>query len=254
MSRILPAGLLVSVRTADEAEEAIAGGAAIIDVKEPKRGPLGCADAAVAIEIGEVIAGRAAWTLACGELAGGWRLIAEHVGEVVRRRTARGATLAAVKAGPAGLSIRAWTEAFGALSHALGDGPNLVPVVYADWEAASAPTPTAVIAASAAAGATTLLIDTFDKRSPGIASCPGASTVAAWVRDASAAGIRVALAGRLAARDLPVFAALGAAVLGVRSAACEGGRLGRVERGKVASLVGTLTPTPVVAGSIEGMP
>ena len=33
--------LLVSVRSAAEAEEALAGGAALIDVKEPANGPLG---------------------------------------------------------------------------------------------------------------------------------------------------------------------------------------------------------------------
>ena len=38
-------GLLVSVRNALEAEFAARGGANIIDVKEPARGPLGCADA-----------------------------------------------------------------------------------------------------------------------------------------------------------------------------------------------------------------
>ena len=40
------AGLLVSVRSADEARTALAGGATVIDVKEPERGPLGRADPA----------------------------------------------------------------------------------------------------------------------------------------------------------------------------------------------------------------
>ena len=69
----LPAGLLVSARSAAEAEEAVAGGAAIIDVKEPARGALGRADAAVAATIGRAVAGRTAWTVACGELADGER-------------------------------------------------------------------------------------------------------------------------------------------------------------------------------------
>ena len=37
-------GLLVSVRSADEAIAALAGGADVIDVKEPNRGALGAAD------------------------------------------------------------------------------------------------------------------------------------------------------------------------------------------------------------------
>ena len=39
--------LLVSVRSAAEAEAALLGGADVIDVKEPDRGPLGRADDAV---------------------------------------------------------------------------------------------------------------------------------------------------------------------------------------------------------------
>ena len=40
------AGLLVSVRSADEARAAVDGGASVVDVKEPDRGPLGRASAA----------------------------------------------------------------------------------------------------------------------------------------------------------------------------------------------------------------
>ena len=40
----MPTRLLVSVRSADEAEAAIAGGADVIDVKEPSHGPLGMSE------------------------------------------------------------------------------------------------------------------------------------------------------------------------------------------------------------------
>ena len=67
----MAAGLLVSVRSVAEAQEAVAGGAAIIDVKEPSRGPLGRADADVTAAIAEAVAGRAQLTVACGELVAG---------------------------------------------------------------------------------------------------------------------------------------------------------------------------------------
>ena len=72
-------GLLVSVRNAAEATEALAGGASIIDVKEPSRGPLGRADADVTAAIAEAVAGRAPLTVACGELVTGESEIAAHV-------------------------------------------------------------------------------------------------------------------------------------------------------------------------------
>ncbi|HKB38458.1 MAG TPA: (5-formylfuran-3-yl)methyl phosphate synthase, partial [Gemmataceae bacterium] len=60
--------LLVSVRSAREAEAALAGGADVIDVKEPRRGPLGRADNAVLRAVLVAIAGRRPVSAALGEL------------------------------------------------------------------------------------------------------------------------------------------------------------------------------------------
>ena len=64
--------LLVSVRDAAEARGALAGGADIVDVKEPSRGALGRADAAVWAEIAAVCRAaspspRTAMSVALGE-------------------------------------------------------------------------------------------------------------------------------------------------------------------------------------------
>src|SRR5204862_496021 len=61
-------GLLVSVRSAAEAKTALAGGADIIDVKEPRRGALGPADRIVWKEILEIVDGRVPVSAALGEL------------------------------------------------------------------------------------------------------------------------------------------------------------------------------------------
>ncbi len=60
--------LLVSVRSAAEAEAALAGGAHVIDVKEPSRGSLGRADDATIDEVVRVVAGRRPVSAALGEL------------------------------------------------------------------------------------------------------------------------------------------------------------------------------------------
>ena len=60
--------LLVSVRSRAEAEAALAGGADIIDIKEPARGALGAADPAVWAEICACIGRRAIVSAALGEL------------------------------------------------------------------------------------------------------------------------------------------------------------------------------------------
>ncbi len=62
------AQLLVSVRGVEEAEAALAGGAHVIDVKEPSRGSLGRADDAVVEAVIRSVAGRRPVSAACGEL------------------------------------------------------------------------------------------------------------------------------------------------------------------------------------------
>jgi uncharacterized protein (UPF0264 family) len=62
------------------------------------------------------------------------------------------------------------------------------------------------------------------------------STLSAWRRNAHAAGLLVAVAGRLAPEDLPWVRDAGADVAGVRGAACEDGRGGRVNAARVRGL------------------
>jgi uncharacterized protein (UPF0264 family) len=229
-------GLLVSVRSAAEAEVAGAAGAAIIDVKEPARGPLGCADAAEAAAAILAVAGRAAVTIAAGELAAAAERIAGHVAEIVSRLPAGTTGPVAVKAGPAGLSIAAWQREFAMLAEALPAGIEAVAVAYADWQVAQAPPPESILAAAAAAGSTTLLVDTFDKRGPGLFAAASAADLDRWVAMAHAHGLTLAVAGRLSAAEAAAAWRAGVDVVGVRSAACAGGRLGQIDGPRVRAL------------------
>lgn len=233
----LPDGLLVSVRTAAEALEAVAGGAAIVDAKEPFAGPLAPVAGPTAGSIAVAVAGRAAWTLACGELAEGAAVVAERVHCA---GAAAGRPPVAVKAGPAGLALADWRREFAAVRGLLPAGVEMVAVAYADWRVARAPEPEEIIAAAASSGAGTVLVDTFDKAGPGIVELMGPAGVAELIAAAVGRGLRAAIAGRLRGDDLPGLAARGAAVIGVRSAACGGERLGCVDAGQVRRLVDTL--------------
>lgn len=230
-------GLLVSVRDPREAAAAIAGGAAIIDVKEPSRGPLGRADAAVAAAVVGAVAGRAPVTLACGELATGVESILDHLADVLRLLPAGSAPPLGIKAGPAGLSLAAWRDAFARLARQLPRGIEPVAVAYADAVAAAGPAPMAVLAEAARLGATTMLIDTFDKQGPGLFEAAGRDTVADWIALAAERGVTLALAGRLTGEGVATGFALGAGICGVRTAACDGGRLGDVAAPLVRRLV-----------------
>lgn len=229
-------GLLVSVRSVEEAEQALAGGAAIIDVKEPANGPLGRADAAVAAAIGGVAADCVPWTVACGELVEGPTRVA-----ALAVRCAADSSLAmrpptGAKAGPAGLTAAAWRRHFALFAAALPPATPPIAVAYADWSAAGSPCPEAIIAGAADVSAcAALLIDTFDKRGPSLLELVPPATIREWLAQARARGWTTAVAGRLSLDTLPRAAALGADVLAVRGAVCDGGRMGSVSRARVAA-------------------
>lgn len=233
-------GLLVSVRSAAEASLAVAGGAAIIDVKAPDRGPLGRLDAAETAAILSSVAGQAPVTLACGELVEGSESIEDHVREVSRLLAPGVAGPVAVKAGPSGLAAACWAEAFMRLEASLPPSIEAVAVAYADADAAEAPPPEAILAAvnppARSPSGRTLLIDTFDKSGPGLFEAVGVRRIQTWVARAHAAGLRIALAGRLTEEEVGKAFQVGADVVGVRSAACVGGRHGCIDRRRVAGL------------------
>ncbi|NBW96041.1 MAG: hypothetical protein EBR28_04765, partial [Planctomycetia bacterium] len=75
-------GVLVSVRNAVEVVAALAGGAHVIDVKEPARGSLGRAAPEAVAAVAAAVAGAVPWTMAAGELAAGVEPLADWIAAV----------------------------------------------------------------------------------------------------------------------------------------------------------------------------
>jgi uncharacterized protein (UPF0264 family) len=142
----------------------------------------------------------------------------------------------AVKAGPSGLALPAWRTAFGRLQERLPSGIEAVAVAYADWRRAESPPPETLLAEAIRMNAAAFLIDTFDKRAPGLFATISPRTLTAWIRVAEAADLTLAVAGRLAAAEVAEAFRLGARIVGVRSAACDGGRDGRIAAPRVRLL------------------
>ena len=244
-------GLLVSVRNADEATEALAGGSAIVDVKEPLAGPLGAATPATVAAIARRVGSAVPWTLAGGELldcgadagAGGARLL-RFIDDVLAALDSLPAP-AAFKVGLSATVDTPWWEMLGRMAPALPRRIGLVAVAYADWRTCRSPEPGRVFATAADAGCRGLLVDTFDKSGPGLFRLVDPATVRRWVAQAEAVGLPLALAGKLSLDDVALAASLGADVVGVRSVACmaggtdggEGDRLGIVQRDRVTRAV-----------------
>ena len=244
-------GLLVSVRDGGEAAEALAGGSTIIDIKEPLAGPLGAAAPGTVAAIAAVVGTSAPWTLACGELldsgadveTGSQRAL-EYVADVCGRLLAAPAP-AAVKVGLSGAVGTPWSDALGGMATGLPAGTGLVAVAYADWQRCRGPDPEALVAAAAGAGCLGVLVDTFDKSGPGLFGLVDRAAICRWVALAHAAGMPIALAGKLSLDDVASAVSVGADVVGVRSVACgarqpgggDGDRLGAVQRDRVGRAV-----------------
>lgn len=230
--------LLVSVADADEAREALSGGADLIDAKDPSRGALGAVHGATFDAIVAAVGGRRPVSAALGDADAAGR----HA--LTAAAFARAGS-AFVKVGFAGLPRRSDIEAaITRTVHAVGAvAPSpaaVVAVAYADATAVNAPDPRAIIDAAAAAGAAGVLLDTADKDGPGLCACMRGGDLERWLGHARAAGLHTALAGRLSVSDVSRLAQSGADILGVRGAACGGDRRARVASAYVRQLVETI--------------
>jgi uncharacterized protein (UPF0264 family) len=213
-----PPKLLVSVRSVVEAEAALAGGADVIDVKEPARGALGRADDAVLEDIRIAIAGRRPVSAALGEL----RDFANHAPTRVDF----------VKCGLAGLaSDPTWPRQWERFREAAGMS-QAVFVAYADAECAHAPPVDDVVALACARPGSILLVDTCCKdasvhgRRATLLDWLPTPWLAALIDRIHRANGRVALAGSLAMNDIVHLRGFRADWIAIRGAACRDGDRG----------------------------
>jgi uncharacterized protein (UPF0264 family) len=231
--------LLVSVASAAEGSAALAGGADIVDAKDPLAGALGAVHVEVLRAIHATVAGRRPVSAALGDAAD-----EAAIERAARAFAAAGADL--VKVGFAGITS---AERLAALVAATvrgaregGDGhAGVIAVRYADADCAASLAPDTLVKL-AARGAQGVLLDTADKSGPGLRRLVAPDTLAAWVAVAHDAGLLVALAGKLTSDDLAFVRDAGADIAGVRGAACDGGRTGRVAADRVRLLRSLCAP------------
>jgi len=226
--------LLVSVRNGHEAEAALAGGADIIDAKDPAAGPLGAVSLPVLLDICRVTPTPHLVTAALGDAEN------EQTVEGMARAYAE-TSVRLVKLGFAGVSsieraVSLLTAAVRGAATGSGGRCGVVAVAYADAHVVASLAPGALTEAASRAGAMGVLLDTADKHGPGLRDLMSQDELSAWTADAHQAGLLVAVAGKLQAADLRFVRDAGADIAGVRGAACEGGRTGRVTTERVRAL------------------
>ena len=227
--------LLVSVISAVEARRALAGGADVVDVKDPREGALGAPSPLVLSEVVRVVGGAAPISVALGDLPD-----LPHTAALAARGAVEcGATY--VKVGLRGVrSLDRAAAVMGAVLDAVGDQVAVIAVAYADAGALDPPALDAallpdVVERTGIAGA---LVDTFVKDGRGLYAWLSEPAVAELVAHTRAAGGTFGIAGQLRLDDLR---RVDADVVGVRTAVCRGGdRAAELDSEMVAAAVAEL--------------
>jgi (5-formylfuran-3-yl)methyl phosphate synthase len=229
--------LLVSVTDPGEVRAAIEGGADIIDAKDASRGALGAVAPSVLRGIIGAVGGARPVSVALGD-------VGAADSSVTRRRAEPPMPgVSFVKLGfAAGVDQREAAAYVRSVVASLAGTPTTAVVLaaYAD----AGPDRLGrdqVVEIATQCGVAGVLLDTLAKQqSQPLFALLGLDAVAAWVATAHRAGLSVALAGSLGAPEMAVARDIGADVVGVRGAACDGGRLGRVSADRVRGLVGQI--------------
>lgn len=203
--------LLVSVRSVSEAAAALEGGAAVIDVKEPTRGSLGAADLRTLEQIVAFVAGR--------------RAVSAALGELLDDPALPPTPLSFVKFGLAGCRNRAdWgTKVATLVERVQSEAHTPVIAAYADAELAQAPPVGDVLDAARRYRAKGILLDTYRKATGTLLDWLTLDAIIDMCRTARAAGLQIALAGSLGAREIPIVRRARPDFIAVRGAACAGG-------------------------------
>ncbi len=229
--------LLISSINESEAAEAIAGGADIIDVKNPKEGALGANFPWVIKRIREITPENVEVSCTLGE--------APNLPGATSLAALGAATIGVnyIKAGLCGLKTP--EEAIYLMQNvvkaAKGFNPSMKVVAtgYADAERVGAVNPLHVPEISHKAQADIAMLDTAVKDGKSLFAFLTIEQLKSFVVAAHNYGLKVALAGSLKKEELSTVNALGADVAGLRSAACSlSDRVnGQITREKVRELV-----------------
>jgi uncharacterized protein (UPF0264 family) len=239
--------LLISVRSGAEAKIAAGNGADIVDAKEPGAGPLGAVGPEALGEILRALPGEVPLGVALGDVRteGELELVLERLAPMARRGPVF------LKLGFAGVPdparVTALLRAAGARAGRIGPSVSVVAAAYADHHHAGSPSPDEVLAAAAAAAVAGVLVDTWGKDGRSLLDHVEAGRLRDWVRRAHRSGLLAAAAGSLGPDAIPALLVAEPDIVGVRGAACRGGRGGPLDPVRVRRLRAALDRRTVPA-------
>lgn len=226
--------LMISVISAAEAKDAIAGGAEILDVKNPEEGSLGAQPPKTVREIVDL---------------GSWKVkVSVAVGDMPNLPgTAALAALGAavcgadyIKVGMMGPHIASEGEALlNEVQQAVsGHTTSIIAAGYADFSRVNALNPDCLPDIAASAGAGGILLDTAVKDGKTLFDFLNPGQLSVLAERTHKNGLIFGLAGALGERDLKTVHAIGADIVGLRTAVClDNRRSGPLEAARIQKLL-----------------
>ncbi|CAN5356116.1 (5-formylfuran-3-yl)methyl phosphate synthase [soil metagenome] len=211
-------GLLVSVRSPEEAKAAVAAGATLIDVKEPSNGPLGMAEAEVVAAVIEAVGKKVPVSAALGE----WRdtILTDAVWHLEQ-------PLTYIKWGLAGYrDTPGWGEDLLDCRRQIKTGPEVVCVAYADSHKAKSIAADQVAKFAKRFKFKAFLLDTFNKDGKTLLDHLDIDEITEIVTSLKAGGVKVALGGSLTLEVAKKLKVCEPDWIAVRGGVCTGGKRG----------------------------
>ncbi len=232
--------LLISPADEQEALEAVAGGADIIDVKNPKEGPLGANFPWIIRRIREVTPKNVELSCTLGDLPNlpGTAALAA-LGAACTGVNYVKASLCALKTREDAANIMQ------GIVKAVKDHVSSIKVVcvgYADASRVGSINPLLVPKIASEAGCDVAMLDTAVKDGKTLFDFLSARQLKEFVDEVHDRHLKAALAGSLRLENLPLLCPLNVDIIGIRGAACVGGDrvTGRIHKDKVQAIVEVL--------------
>jgi uncharacterized protein (UPF0264 family) len=229
--------VLISPISLEEAEAVLAGGADIVDIKNPAEGSLGASFPWVIRRVAERVKGQPI-------------TLSATLGDLPHKPgTAALAALGAIQAGAryikAGLhGTRDYGQALEVMSAVARTcretDSTLLPVAagYADFRRFGGLDPLTIVRVARDSGAALVMLDTAVKDGASLFDALSEAEITGFLAAARAAGLATALAGSLRASHLGTLGRLGVDVVGIRGAVCRhGDRLTQIDAGLVKEFV-----------------
>jgi len=199
--------LLASVSNTRETELAIAGGADIIDLKEPANGALGAVTTLVQREIVKQVAGQRPVSATIGDLP----MVVETLSRAISTTADTGVDI--VKVGLP--QLQQHPQCLQALSQNAAQGIQIVAVLFAEHRPALQ-----LLNQLAESGCLGVMLDTADKSAGNLCSLGEPAYLSAFVRQARGLGLLSGLAGSLTVANIATLLRLHPDYLGFRGALC----------------------------------